>query len=54
MVAMGKDAEEARSCLRFSLGHNSTAADVDQLVAALPGAVARARRASTSSRVAVS
>jgi cysteine desulfurase len=31
--------------LRFSLGHTSTAADIDQLVAALPGAVERARRA---------
>ncbi len=45
LVAMGADDDLARSTLRFSLGHTSTAADVDQLVAALPAAVERARRA---------
>nr|MDT0663068.1 cysteine desulfurase family protein [Micromonospora sp. DSM 115978] len=45
LLAMGADDDRARSSLRFSLGHNSTAADVDALVAALPGAVERARRA---------
>ncbi|HLU32746.1 MAG TPA: cysteine desulfurase NifS, partial [Natronosporangium sp.] len=34
-----------RSSLRFTLGHTSTRADVDALVAALPAAVERARRA---------
>ena len=44
LVAMGQDEERARSSLRFSLGHCSTAADVDALVEALPGVVERARR----------
>jgi cysteine desulfurase len=42
---MGADDERARSSLRFSLGHDSTKADVDALMVALPGAVERARRA---------
>jgi cysteine desulfurase len=45
LLAMGADDDRARSSLRFSLGHSSTSADVDALVAALPGAVERARRA---------
>jgi cysteine desulfurase len=45
LLAMGADEVAARSTLRFTLGHTSTAADVDALVAALPGAVERARRA---------
>lgn len=45
LIAMGADEERARSSLRFSLGHTSTAADVDELVAALPSAVDRARNA---------
>jgi cysteine desulfurase len=45
LLAMGADDDRARSSLRFTLGHTSTAADVDELVAALPAAVERARRA---------
>ena len=45
LVAMGADDDRARSSLRFTLGHTSTGADVDALLAALPGAVERARRA---------
>ncbi|MEV1286428.1 cysteine desulfurase family protein [Micromonospora sp. NPDC049679] len=45
LLAMGADNDRARSSLRFTLGHTSTAQDVDALVAALPGAVERARRA---------
>lgn len=45
LIAMGAGDAEARSSLRFTLGHTSTVADVDALVAALPGAVERARRA---------
>jgi cysteine desulfurase len=45
LLAMGADDDRARSSLRFTLGHTSTRADVDVLVAALPGAVERARRA---------
>lgn len=42
LLAMG-DADRASSSLRFSLGHTSTPADVDAVLAALPGAVARLR-----------
>ena len=45
LLAMGADGDRARSSLRFTLGHTSTRADVDALVAALPGATERARRA---------
>ena len=45
LLAMGADEDRARSSLRFSLGHTSTAADVDALVEALPSVVERARRA---------
>jgi cysteine desulfurase len=45
LLAMGADDARARSSLRFSLGHDSTEADLDALLAALPGAVERARRA---------
>ena len=44
LVAMGQDESVARSSLRFSLGHTSTALDVDALVEALPAVVERARR----------
>jgi cysteine desulfurase len=45
LVAMGADDDRARSSLRFTLGHTSTSEDVEALVAALPAAVERARRA---------
>jgi cysteine desulfurase len=45
LTAMGAGDECAKSSLRFSLGHTSTEADIDALVAVLPGAVERARRA---------
>jgi cysteine desulfurase len=45
LLAMGADDDRARSSLRFTLGHTSTLADVDALIAALPAAVERARRA---------
>jgi cysteine desulfurase len=45
LLAMGHDADRARSSLRFSLGHSSTKADVDALVAAIGPAVERARTA---------
>ncbi|CAN5241926.1 cysteine desulfurase family protein [soil metagenome] len=43
--AMGRDQEQARSSLRFSLGHSSTVADVDALVGAIGPVVERARAA---------
>jgi cysteine desulfurase len=45
LLAMGADEERARGSLRFSLGHTSTAADVDKLIGALGPVVERARRA---------
>ena len=44
LVAMGQGEEQARSSLRFSLGHSSTPADVDALLEVLPAVVERARR----------
>jgi cysteine desulfurase len=52
LLAMGVDESLSRSSLRFSLGEGSTQDDVDAVLAALPGAVERARRAgSLASRV---
>jgi cysteine desulfurase len=45
LVAMGADDATARSSLRFSLGWNSTREDVAAVLAVLPAAVERARRA---------
>ncbi len=50
LLAMAADEDRARSSLRFTLGHTSTDADIDELVAALPGAVERARRAKSPRR----
>ncbi len=46
LIATGATAEDARSSLRFSLGHTSTESDVTALLTALPDAVLRARSAS--------
>ncbi len=45
LLAMGRDAADARSSLRFTLGHTSTEADVDAVVAAIAPCVERARAA---------
>jgi cysteine desulfurase len=45
LIAMGCSEADARSTLRFSLGHSSTPADVRALAAALPEAVQRAKAA---------
>ncbi|WP_435769823.1 cysteine desulfurase family protein [Nocardioides sp. SYSU DS0651] len=45
LLAMGRSADEARSSLRFSLGHTSTEADVDAVAAAIAPCVQRARAA---------
>ncbi len=45
LLAMGRDDEQARSSLRFSLGHTSSRHDVDALVAAIGPVVKRARAA---------
>ncbi|CAM5294000.1 cysteine desulfurase family protein [Leifsonia shinshuensis] len=50
LLAMGRTEQEARSALRFTLGRTSTEADVDALLAALPGAYAQAARAGLAER----
>ncbi|PPF15310.1 cysteine desulfurase NifS [Rathayibacter rathayi] len=50
VLALGRSEDEARGVLRMTLGHTSTDADVDALLAALPDAYARAARAGLSNR----
>jgi cysteine desulfurase len=45
LLAMGHDEARARGSLRFTLGHSSTAADVDALIDVIGPAVERARAA---------
>ena len=45
LLAMGLTPREARGALRLTLGRTTTQGDVDAALAALPAAVARARRA---------
>ena len=45
LLAMGADESRARGSLRFSLGHTTSAADIDALGACVGEAVTRARRA---------
>jgi cysteine desulfurase len=45
LLAMGCDDDQARHSLRFSLGHTTTPADIDALVAAIGPVVERARAA---------
>jgi len=54
LLAMGCDEMWVRSSLRFSLGHTSTSADVDALVAAIGPVVERARAAALASGVGAS
>ena len=49
LLAMGRDEEQARSSLRFSLGHTSTEADIDALGEAIGPVVERARAAGIAS-----
>ena len=51
LLAMGRTDEQARSSLRFSLGHSSTTADVDALVEAIGPVVERARAAGAVSGI---
>jgi cysteine desulfurase len=50
LLAVGADIERARSSLRFTLGHTSTDADVDALLAVIGPVVERARRAGLGRR----
>jgi cysteine desulfurase len=45
LLAMGISDSDARGALRLSLGHTSVPSDVDEVIAALPAAIERARRA---------
>lgn len=45
LLACGLDEDSARTTQRFTLGHDTTEADVDALLAALPEVVDQARRA---------
>ena len=49
LLAMGADAGTARGSLRLSLGHTSTAEDVEAALLVLPAAVERARYAALAS-----
>jgi cysteine desulfurase len=53
LLAMGLDEPTARGALRFTLGHDTTEAEVDGLVAALPAAVEQARTAGYADRVTI-
>lgn len=50
LLAMGYPEEAARGAQRFTIGHTTTAADVDQLVASLPEAHARAQQAGMAAK----
>jgi cysteine desulfurase len=50
LLGMGVPEDDARGAIRLSLGHTSTASDIDALLDALPGAVERARHAGLTSR----
>ena len=50
LLAMGLTEDEARGALRITVGHDTTDADVDAFLAALPEAVERAGRAGLAAR----
>ncbi|MEO7898265.1 MAG: cysteine desulfurase family protein [Pseudolysinimonas sp.] len=50
LLAMGVPEADARGALRFTLGHDTTEAEVDALLAALPAAVEQARTAGLAAR----
>ena len=50
LLAMGATAEESRGALRFTLGADTSAGEIDALLGILPEAVARARTAGLAAR----
>jgi len=50
LMAMGRTEADARGALRITLGHDSTDADVDAFLAALPAAHAQAAKAGLAAR----
>jgi len=53
LTAMGLSADRARSSIRFSLGKQTTAADIDFALSVLPETVARLRELSPAYKPAV-
>jgi len=51
LMAMGRSESDARGALRITLGHDSTEADVDAFLAALPAAYAQASKAGLAGRL---
>ncbi len=51
LLAMGLSEQDARGALRFTLGPDTTAAEIDALVDALPGVVEQARAAGLAERL---
>ena len=51
LMAMGWSESDARGALRITLGHDSTEADVDAFLAALPAAYAQAAKAGLAGRL---
>jgi cysteine desulfurase len=49
LVSLGFTEREASSCVRVSFGHQTMAADIDALLAALPTAIERAKKAGFTS-----
>lgn len=49
LVSLGFTERQASSCVRVSFGHQTTAADIDALLAALPTAIERAKKAGFTS-----
>ncbi|CAN5509061.1 cysteine desulfurase family protein [soil metagenome] len=50
LLAMGLSEQEARGALRFTLGPDTTVAEIDALLSALPGVVEQARAAGLAER----
>jgi len=50
LIAMGRTEDEAKGCLRITLGHESTEADIQALLASLPKAIDATLRAGLSSQ----
>ena len=50
LLAIGLSADEARTCVRFSLGRHTTAEEIDRVIAVLPSVVARIRTLSPRTR----
>ena len=50
LLAIGLSREQARSCLRLSIGAGTTAADIDSFLAVLPAVVERLRALAPAER----